>query len=99
MNVTLLSSPEGDDKPAKYPVMFRASDLMLISKSDLIDVLGDFDPEKASAHLRDLANEAQVIEISARSGNGMNAWLTWLDTSLNTVRGETNDEAGRKRLA
>ena len=60
-NVTLLSVTEGDDKPAKYPVMFRAADLVLLSKSDLLDVLDDFAPEKAEGHVRALANAAPVI--------------------------------------
>ncbi len=46
-NVTLLSVTEGDDKPAKYPVMFRAADLMLITKTDLLPVIEEFDPERA----------------------------------------------------
>jgi len=91
LNVTLLSSPEGDDKPAKYPVMFRAADLMLITKSDLIDVLGDFEPAKAHAHLRNLANPAQVIELSARSGNGMEIWIDWLTGQLASVRQRVAD--------
>ncbi len=86
LNVTLLSSPEGDDKPAKYPVMFRAADLMLISKSDLVDVLGDFDPALAESHLRSLANSAPVIELSARSGKGMDLWIDWLEDQLASVR-------------
>jgi hydrogenase nickel incorporation protein HypB len=77
-NVALLSTPEGDDKPAKYPVMFRAADLVLISKSDLLEVLGDFDPEAAERHLRNIANPAPVVEVSARNGAGMDAWLDWL---------------------
>ena len=77
-NVTLLSSPEGDDKPAKYPVMFRATDLMLLSKSDLIEILGDFDPDKAVKALRGLANPAPAFECSSRSGAGMDEWLDWL---------------------
>ena len=60
-NVTLLSVTEGDDKPAKYPVMFRAADLMLLTKSDLLEVLDDFDTAKAERHLRELANPADVI--------------------------------------
>ncbi|MCG6966447.1 MAG: hydrogenase nickel incorporation protein HypB [Chromatiaceae bacterium] len=77
-NVTLLSVTEGDDKPAKYPVMFRAADLMLISKSDLLAVLDDFSPDKAQRHLRELASTAPVHTLSARSGEGMQAWLDWL---------------------
>jgi hydrogenase nickel incorporation protein HypB len=77
-NVTLLSVTEGDDKPAKYPVMFRASDLVLLSKSDLLPVLGDFSPDKARHHLQQLANPAPAYEVSARSGDGMETWLHWL---------------------
>ncbi|MEZ5541311.1 MAG: hydrogenase nickel incorporation protein HypB [Pseudomonadota bacterium] len=77
-NVTLLSVPEGDDKPAKYPVMFRAADLVLLSKCDLLPVLDDFSPDNARRHLRELASAAPVIELSARRGTGMNAWLEWL---------------------
>src|SRR6202167_5503970 len=53
-NVTLLSVTEGDDKPSKYPVIFRASDLVVLSKADLLDVLEDFDPARAAEALRAL---------------------------------------------
>lgn len=86
LNVTLLSAPEGDDKPAKYPVMFRAADMMLISKSDIIDFLGDFDPARAERYVRELANPAPVIRLSARSGEGMTAWTDWLIESLEDLR-------------
>jgi len=91
LNVTLLSSPEGDDKPAKYPVMFRAADLLLISKSDLLDVLGDFDCKRATRHLRRLANPAPVLELSARSGDGMQAWTDWLLEAVSSVRSRVAD--------
>jgi hydrogenase nickel incorporation protein HypB len=85
-NVTLLSSPEGDDKPQKYPVMFRAADLLLLTKSDLTPLLGDFDPQRAKRHLRELANAAPVIELSSRDGQGMRAWLDWLERALQAHR-------------
>jgi hydrogenase nickel incorporation protein HypB len=77
-NVTLLSVTEGDDKPAKYPVMFRAADLVLLSKSDLLDVLDDFDPAKAEANLRNLANPAGVLRVSARRPETLAPWFYWL---------------------
>ena len=77
-NVTLLSVTEGDDKPAKYPVMFRAADLVLLTKTDLLPFLDDFEPEKAERHLRELASTAPVTTLSARSGDGMQGWLDWL---------------------
>ncbi len=78
LNVTLLSVPEGDDKPAKYPVMFRASDLVVISKCDLLPVLDDFDPEKAKSYLRDIASTAPVMELSAKNKSGMSQWVAWI---------------------
>ena len=93
-NITLLSVTEGDDKPAKYPVMFRAADLMLISKSDLLAVLDDFSPQKAERHLRELASSVPVYTLSARSGDGLADWLDWLRTEHaaaleRAARGET----------
>ena len=93
LNVTLLSTPEGHDKPAKYPVMFRASDLVLISKSDLLPVLDDFDPVYAESCLRQLANDAPLLQVSARKGDGMDAWLDWLHVQLDRVR-ETDTAVG-----
>lgn len=86
LNVTLLSTPEGHDKPAKYPVMFRGAELVLITKADLLGVLGDFDPAYAINCLRQLANEAPVLQISARSGAGVSDWLDWVSEELGKVR-------------
>jgi hydrogenase nickel incorporation protein HypB len=81
-NVVLLSVTEGDDKPAKYPVMFRAADLMLISKTDLLPYLDDFSPSNAEQNLHNLANNAPVIEFSSKDGQGMDTWITWLLTEI-----------------
>ena len=86
LNVTLLSTPEGQDKPAKYPVMFRAADLVVISKADLLPVLDDFDPEYATKCLRQLASEAPVLQVSAKTQEGMKTWLDWLSQALAGVR-------------
>ena len=77
-NVTLLSVPEGDDKPAKYPVMFRAADLVGLTKTDLLPVLDDFSPQRAREHLRALATAAPVLELSVRAAEGIAPWLDWL---------------------
>ena len=92
-NITLLSVTEGDDKPAKYPVMFRAADAMLITKADLLAVLDDFRCASASQNLRNLANPAPIMEISAKTGAGFNEWIDWLQQELahyrqHLVRGE-----------
>lgn len=82
LNVTLLSVPEGDDKPAKYPVMFRTSDLVLISKSDLLPILDDFNPENAKAYLRDIACTSPVMELSSKDKSGMTQWLEWIEQQM-----------------
>jgi hydrogenase nickel incorporation protein HypB len=85
-NVALLSTPEGHDKPAKYPVMFRTADLVVISKADLLPVLDDFDPAYAEGCLRQLASTAPMISVSARKGQGMEAWLEWLRAEVVRLR-------------
>ena len=81
-NVTLLSVTEGDDKPAKYPVMFRAADLMLITKTDLLRVIEEFSPERATDAFRALAQEGPVLALSAKTGVGLQEWLGWLRSEV-----------------
>ncbi len=85
-NVTLLSVPEGDDKPAKYPVMFRCADMVMLSKSDLLPVLDDFSPQRAEKYLRNLATSAPLIRTSAKSGAGIEDWLGWLRQQIEDNR-------------
>ena len=82
LNVTLLSSTEGDDKPSKYPVMFRAADLLLITKSDLLQYLDDFDPVAAEANFRKLAKDNPVMQLSAKTDSGFDQWINWLKDTL-----------------
>jgi len=89
-NIILLSATEGDDKPAKYPVMFRAADLVLISKADLIPILGDFDPKMAESHLRRLANAAPVLQVSTRQPETLVPWIAWLEEMRQTQREGTD---------
>ena len=77
-NVTLISVPEGDDKPAKYPVMFRAADLVLCTKTDLLPWLGEFDPDRAEAHLRRLASDVPFAPLNTRDPASIAPWLQWL---------------------
>jgi hydrogenase nickel incorporation protein HypB len=81
-NVTLLSVPEGDDKPAKYPVMFRTADLVLCTKSDLLPVLPEFQPQRAERYLRELASAAPFETVSVRGDGGLEPWLHWLQQEL-----------------
>jgi len=86
LNVVLLSVPEGDDKPAKYPVMFRSADLLLITKVDLIDYF-DFNIEKAIEETRKLNPKVDVILVSTKDEKGMGKWINYLKmkTALRTV--------------
>jgi len=83
-NVVLLSVPEGDDKPAKYPVMFRTSDLVMISKSDLLPILDDFKVDNAKRYLQDIASTAPVIELSSKDKSGMSLWFDWINQQIET---------------
>lgn len=85
-NIVLLSVPEGDDKPAKYPVMFRAADLVLLTKCDLLPLLEEFRPQHVQQCIRELANDAPVQQTSARSGDGMVEWATWLRREIEAQR-------------
>ncbi|WP_373508003.1 hydrogenase nickel incorporation protein HypB [Thiocapsa sp.] len=85
-NVTLLSVPEGDDKPAKYPVMFRAADLVLCTKSDLLTVLPEFSVERAEHHLRQLASVVPFETVSTRGDGDIEPWLNWLSDELAAQR-------------
>lgn len=77
-DVALLSVVEGDDKPAKYPTMFRQVDMVLLSKSDLAPFVEEFDLGRATANIRALGNAAPVLSISAKNGAGLEAWADWL---------------------
>jgi len=77
-NVTLLSVPEGDDKPAKYPVMFRGAELALITKIDLLPHIEEFNLARARSSLRAVGYAGPVIELTRRGGAGFSAWLDWL---------------------
>ena len=99
VDVTLLSTPEGHDKPAKYPVMFRSADLMLLTKTDLLEVLDDFEPAVAEDCLRRLASDAPVLSLSAKTGAGLSGWLDWLRAEraacLPVKAGQDGRQAGR----
>jgi hydrogenase nickel incorporation protein HypB len=82
LNVTLLSVPEGDDKPAKYPVMFRTADLVMISKCDLLPVLDDFDPQRATDYLHDIASTAPIMTLSSKDHSGMDHWIEWITQQI-----------------
>ena len=81
INIVLLSVPEGDDKPAKYPVMFKSADLMLITKIDLLPYF-DFDVKKAIKEARALNPKMDVIQVSTKTGEGLDKWINYLKLKL-----------------
>ncbi|MBR5343657.1 MAG: hydrogenase nickel incorporation protein HypB [Oscillospiraceae bacterium] len=76
-NAMILSVPEGDDKPLKYPLMFSVCDVLLINKIDVLPYF-DFDIEKCSEYVRRLNPNMKIIPISSRTGEGIGAWADWL---------------------
>jgi len=85
LRVVLLSATEGEDKPLKYPPIFKSADLVLLTKVDVAEVLG-FDRYQALDNIRRMAPRAECIELSARSGEGMEAWYRYLESHLTSVK-------------
>ncbi len=75
--VTLLSVAEGDDKPEKYPLMFNISAVSLLNKIDLLPYV-DFDMKRAEGFMRALNKDIEVLPVSCRTGEGLEAWYAWL---------------------
>ena len=82
-NAMILSVPEGDDKPLKYPLMFTVSDCVLINKIDTKSVF-DFDDEAVVERIKKLNPNCEIFFISAKTGEGIDAWTNWLRKEINT---------------
>ncbi len=85
-NAMILSVPEGDDKPLKYPLMFSVCDVVLINKIDVLPYF-DFDLEKCREYIRMRNPDARVIPICAKTGEGIDAWADWLRAEIRSWRG------------
>lgn len=83
INVAILSVPEGDDKPLKYPLMFQVCDLVLINKIDT-KILFDFDDEKVIKHIKTRNSKAEIIFLSSKTGEGFEQWTDWLISTRRT---------------
>lgn len=79
--VVVLSVTEGEDKPLKYPQMFRNSTVMLLNKTDLLPHL-DFDVQKCREHALQVNPDMIILEVSARSGEGLDSWYRWLEAAV-----------------
>lgn len=81
LKVAVLSTTEGEDKPAKYPQMFRAAEIMIINKTDLLPYL-DFDLELCRETALKVNPGLTIFELSCRSGEGLDAWYRWLEEQV-----------------
>ena len=79
--VMILSVPEGDDKPLKYPLMFTVSDCLLINKTDTAEIF-DFDMDRLQKNVKALNPDMPVIPVSSLKGDGFDAWIAWLEKEV-----------------
>ncbi len=98
--VAILSVTEGEDKPLKYPDMFAAADVMLLNKCDLLPYLS-FDADLAEANARRVNPDLTIFRVSATSGDGLSAWLDWIEAGLEMQRGKHGEsvDALKARIA
>jgi hydrogenase nickel incorporation protein HypB len=90
--VMVYSVTEGEEKPFKYPVMFRSADVILVNKIDLLPHL-DFDLDALLRNIADVNPGAAVIQLSARTGEGLDAWVDWLRHALDHADGHRRSHA------
>ena len=83
--VMLLSTPEGDDKPYKYPTMFTEADVVLINKIDLLPLL-DFDVTSFIKAVTGLNPEVKIFQVSCKTGQGLERWFSWLQEQLKEMK-------------
>ncbi|MFC1949379.1 hydrogenase nickel incorporation protein HypB [Chloroflexota bacterium] len=77
----LLSTPEGDDKPYKYPIMFSDADVVLLNKIDLSPLL-DFDVDSFTSAVKGLNSKAKIFQVSCKTGQGLEEWFSWLESQM-----------------
>ncbi len=85
-NAMILSVPEGDDKPLKYPLMFQIADVVLINKCDVLPVFDDFSKDRVVERIRMRNPNCDIIFISAKTGEGFEEWADWLRHEVKTFQ-------------
>ena len=85
VKIMLLSTPEGADKPAKYPLMFQESAALLINKIDLMPYV-DFDLEKAKHDALSLHKDLKIFEVSCKAATGLDGWIAWLTQRIDAFK-------------
>jgi hydrogenase nickel incorporation protein HypB len=86
IKVMILSTPEGADKPLKYPLMFKKSTALIINKTDLLPYV-DFDMGKAIKDAKSLNPELNIFEVSCKTGEGLDKWFSWLTLQIKNFKG------------
>lgn len=82
--IALLSVTEGEDKPLKYPTLFKTANVVIINKMDLAEAVG-FDRELALTNIKKIVPQAQIFEVSAKTGQGMNQWYQFLEEEIQEI--------------
>lgn len=85
-NAMILSVPEGDDKPLKYPLMFQISNVVLVNKCDVLPVFDDFSKERVTERIRMRNPNCDIIFVSAKTGEGFDEWAEWLRREIEAFR-------------
>ena len=88
-NLVIASTPEGDDKPLKYPLMFTVADVVLINKIDLLPHL-QFDTMAYKKAVKNLNDRAEIFEVSCTTGQGVDRWLAWLRNQMRLFKNPKN---------
>jgi len=86
IKVMILSTPEGADKPLKYPLMFKESTAMIINKTDLLPYV-DFDMKKAVKDAKSINPALNIFEVSCKTGEGLDKWFSWLTLQIEDFKG------------
>jgi hydrogenase nickel incorporation protein HypB len=86
IKVMILSTPEGADKPLKYPLMFKESTAMIINKTDLLPYV-NFDMGKAVKDAKSINPELNIFEVSCKTGEGLDKWFSWLTLQIENFKG------------
>lgn len=95
-NVMLLSTPEGADKPAKYPLMFSKADLLIINKIDLLPFV-DFDFKALEKSLKKIRPSLEIIKVSCKTGQGLSDWYKWLESRLPQTAHRSPQKSGKRK--
>lgn len=92
LDVMILSVPEGDDKPLKYPLMFSTCDVLIVNKTDYLDTeMTDFDIDLLTRRVKKLNNNIEIFPLSCRTGEGVSLWTSWLAEKTSEHNGSGGD--------